>query len=269
MKTYALMTASVLALGLAACGPPTPTVRAALDCPATEGDLTRTAAAADGRSCTYKTSGGADVSLQLVATPGGNANAALQVIETRLLAEQVAKPAEGGPAASAKAATPADRIAAEVEADVRAAMAEAVRDASAGAVASGKADGIVIGEDDHGTAHINLPGIHIVANEKDETANVKIGPLSVKAGGDAATVRINRSVRLRGEALRREKRGMRAMFIYAGKDLPSGYRFVGYEAGGPKAGPLTVAIVKSRVEEPDDGEIYPDVQRLVRRNAGV
>ena len=267
MKTHALMTASALALSVAACGPATPPARAALDCPMSQGDLTRTGAAADGKSCTYRTSGGADVSLQLVPTNGGNVNAALQAIETRLLAARVAesKPADGKPVTSTKPATTADGIAAEVEEDVRAAVAEAVRDTAAEA----KADGIVVGEDDHGTAHINLPGIHIVANEKDETANVKIGPLTVNAGGNAATVRINRSVRLRGEALRREKRGVRAMFIYAGKDLPSGYRFVGYEAGGPKSGPLTVAIVKSKAEEPDDGEIYPDVQKLVRRNGGV
>ena len=72
-----------------------------------------------------------------------------------------------------------------------------------------------------------------------------------------------------GEPLRREKRGFRALFIYTGDDLPDGYRFVGYEAGGPKRGPITVATVRSRNDGPDGEEIYPDVKKLVRRNGGV
>jgi len=46
-----------------------------------------------------------------------------------------------------------------------------------------------------------------------------------------------------------------------------GYRFVGYEAGGPKAGPLTVAVVRSRKADAD--RISGDVVRLVRLNGGV
>jgi hypothetical protein len=80
---------------------------------------------------------------------------------------------------------------------------------------------------------------------------------------------MRRDVRLRGEALSRDRRGLRATFIYTGKDLPDGYRFVGYEAGGPKAGPITVAVVKSKIDGEDNGDIYPDVKKLVRRNGGV
>ena len=123
--------------------------------------------------------------------------------------------------------------------------------------------------EDGGTTRVNLPGIHVVANENDETATVKVGPLTIDAGDDGATVRMRRDVRLRGEALNPEKRGLRAMFIYTGDDLPEGYRFVGYEAGGPKRGPITVAVVKSKSEGPDGSDLYPDLKKLVRRNGGV
>ena len=92
---------------------------------------------------------------------------------------------------------------------------------------------------------VDLPGIHITANENDESAKVRVGPISIDANDSSATIRSRREVRLRGEAFSREKRGIRATFIYTGKDLPAGYRFVGYEAGGPKTGPIAVAIVKS------------------------
>ncbi|MFN9711764.1 MAG: hypothetical protein ACK547_02120, partial [Alphaproteobacteria bacterium] len=65
------------------------------------------------------------------------------------------------------------------------------------------------------------------------------------------------------------KRGIRATYIYTGKDLPTGYRFVGYEACGPKSGPITVAIVKSKLDSDAGEEMYPDVKKLVRKNGGV
>lgn len=268
MKPLTLAAASALALSVGACGPKTPPVRAALDCPQTEGELTRTSASSDGHICTYATGRDTEITLQLVSTTGGTAEAALRTIESHLLEGRVA------PAKVAAEAEPktGEQASSSGEKDIHNAVAEAVRDSSEAGVnvsidENGK--GIVVGDDDSGTTHVNLPGIHIVANEKDETANIKIGPLSVNAGNDGATVRMSRSVRLRGEALSRQKRGLRATFIYTGKDLPGGYRYVGYEAGGPKAGPLTVAIVKSKSEGPDGGELYREVQKLVRRNGGV
>ena len=77
-----------------------------------------------------------------------------------------------------------------------------------------------------------------------------------------------RDVRLRGEALSREKRGMRATFIYAGDDLSGGYKYLGYEASGPKTGPIVVAVVKSTTENRHD-DMYDDVKKLVRRNGGT
>lgn len=272
MKPLYLVAASALALTAAACGPKVPVARAALDCPPTQGDLSRTSVSPDGQACTYVNKGGAEVTLQLVNVTG-SADATLAALETNLLANRAA------PVADEKAATakePArDMSDGEVVKDAAKASQEAADDTRGISVsvtlnddkAKSRDTGVVTERD--GTTRVNLPGIHVVANDNDDTANVRVGPITIDAGDDGATVRIRRDVRLRGEALNPEKRGLRAMFIYTGKDLPDGYRFVGYEAGGPKRGPLTVAVVRSKSEDPDGGDLYPDVKKLVRKNGGV
>lgn len=260
MKTTLLVAASALALPLAACGPKVPPARAVLDCPATQGDLTRTSVAPDGKTCTYATSSGAEVTLQLVSVQGG-VDATLSKIETNLLASR-AEPAAAAP----EAAAAAEDASASAAGDAARAAKEAAEDTK-GVTVDIKID--KDGEQVSGVTRVNLPGVHIVADDDKDSAEVQIGPLRVDAGDDSATIRVRRNVRLRGEPLNPEQRGMRATFIYTGKDLPDGYRFVGYEAGGPKQGPITVAIVKAREDGPDGGEIYPDVKKLVRENGGV
>lgn len=272
MKPIYLLAASGLAMTAAACGPKIPPVRAALECPPTQGELTRTGVATDGKSCTYVTSGGAQVSLQLVSAPGGP-DAALSGIEATLLANREAKePVDGAKDAGkdAKATKPEAGSDAGGDKPADKAVQEALED-TRGINVDVKVErhdkGVVT--DNNGTTRVNLPGIHIVANDRDDTANVRVGPITVDAGGGGATIRMRRDVRLRGEAFSREKRGIRATFIYTGDDLPQGYRFVGYEAGGPKAGPITVAVVRSKDEDDASGDIYPDVKKLVRKNGGV
>jgi hypothetical protein len=268
-----LLAASALALTAAACGPKTPPARAALDCPLTQGSLTRSSASPDGKVCTYADRDGAQVTLQLVALTGG-LDTTLSGIETALLANRAAPSPEAAKGAGPAKADP------QARADADKAVREAQQDSGvAPAHAEGRGEDAVNVEMDHGqalvtesadgTTRVNLAGIHIVANDGDDSARVQVGPIRVEAGGDAATIRIRRDVRLRGEALNPDKRGVRATFIYTGHDLPDGYRFVGYEAGGPKAGPITVAIVKSRVDEDSTGRVASDVRRLVRKNGGV
>lgn len=262
MKTALIFAASALALPLAACGPKVPPARAALDCPATQGDLTRTSLAPDGKACTYATSSGAEVTLQLVSVQGG-VDATLAAIETNLLAGRGKSKADAAAQAGAETAEKASAAAAS---DAERAAQEAAQDTK------GVTVDIKVGEDGEdvsGVTRVNLPGVHIVAHDKDDSAEVRIGPLRVDAGDDSATIRMRRDVRLRGEALNPDKRGMRATFIYTGHDLPDGYRFVGYEAGGPKRGPITVAVVRSKSEGPRGDEIYGDVKKLVRENGGV
>jgi hypothetical protein len=283
MKTLYLLAASALALTAAACGPKVPAARAALECPARQGDLTRTSTAPDGRTCTYASPAGAEVTLQLVSLQGSVDNT-LANIETHLLAgrvktDETAAAADDGSAQAAAEVKPADAKAAATAAE------QAAREASAdakGASVTIKADDkdesvdirtkdgkVVVAEGDGGVTRVDLPGIHIVADDNEDSAKVQVGPIRIDAGGDTATIRIRRDVRLRGEALNPERRGLRATFIYTGEDLGDGYRFVGYEAGGPKRGPITVAVVKSKTEEHDDGDLHRDIKRLVRRNGGV
>jgi hypothetical protein len=197
--------------------------RTTLDCPASEGRLTRKSVSADGRTCLYAAASGDQVSLRLlpvVSTP----QAALAPIEQELQA--LAPPA----ADASRHATP-DR-----EGGVRS---------------------------DH--AQISAPGIHVDAN--GGKAQVQIGSLHVDAQDGSAVVRNAREVRLRGEALAFERRGFRASYIVARDDLPHGLAAVGYEAAGPRRGPLTVAVVQ--ISSRDGDKIHHDVQRLVRRNGGV
>lgn len=271
MRPLALITVSAVALTAAACGPKVPPARAALDCPATQGDLTRTTVAGDGRACTYVTEDGAEVTLQLVSTTGGP-DAALQRIETNLLASRASSEAAAKAEGEAKVDPATDTKAdAATEKDAETAAAEAAEDSkSAGVTVHVRKDGKtqVISEEG-GTTRVQLPGIHVVANDDDDTAHVRVGPITLNAGDNKMTFRLRRDVRLKGEALNPQKRGIRATFIYTGEDLPEGYRFVGYEAGGPKTGPITVAVVRSKTEGPSGDELHEDVQRLVRRNGGV
>lgn len=292
MKTLLFLAASALALGAGACTPnPKPQLRTALDCPASQGDLTRTNKAIDGKTCTYTSSEGAEVSLQLVAVKG-DPTATLQGIEDAIapkVAPTAAAAAEDAKAAvgAAKDAADTAKDAADAAKDAAQAAGDAAKDAAAAAREAAQDAGhsasatVSIGDkDDWNSDHkgkvvsgdgestrVDLPGIHISA--RDDDANVQIGGIRINANGDESTVHIIREVRLRGEALSRQKRGIRATFISANKADASGYRFVGYEAAGPKTGPLTVAVVKAKSEIDHDDDVARDVRRLVRRNGGA
>lgn len=268
MKPLYLVAASALALTAAACGPKVPAARAALDCPAKEGELTRTGTASDGKSCTYVSSDGGEVTLQLVSL-AGNADATLASIEKTLLATPPAPEAPAAKLEPASAATSAaaEKAVREAREDTKVSVNVKVDRDHETTVVTDKGAGVVT--ERGGTTRVTMPGIHIVANEDEETADVKIGPLQVNASDAGVNMRIRRDVRLRGEALNPEKRGLRATFIYTGESLPSGYRFLGYEAGGPKRGPITVALVRGRSEGDDFSDISSDVTKLVRKNGGV
>jgi hypothetical protein len=277
MKPLFLMTASALAMaGLAACTPSgRPAARAALECPEQQGQLHRTGISGDHKTCTYRAEDGGEVTLQLVST-GGDPITALKGVETTLLA-----PAPGAAAEPAKAeAAPKPDAAKADEAEKVAKEAKADAGKAGGWDDEGKPDQVdvdlpgvhVRANDGHGDkdqAHIDLPGIHINANDETDQADIRVGGVTVNAQDDNVTVRVYREVRLRGEALSAQKRGLRASYFYTGKSLPVGYRFVGYEAGGPKAGPITVATVRSNAEGDVHGGVYNDIKRLVRKNGGV
>ena len=88
MKSLLFASACGLILaGAVACAPRTPPpARVALDCPATQGDLTRTSVAPDQKTCLYTNRDGDQVSLRLVSAPAGY-HAALAPIEQELAGE--------------------------------------------------------------------------------------------------------------------------------------------------------------------------------------
>jgi hypothetical protein len=120
------------------------------------------------------------------------------------------------------------------------------------------------GAKDDDRADITLPGVRIQAT--GEKANVQVGTLHVDTTDNGAVFREARDTRLQGEQLSMRRRGYRASYIVARNDLPGGLTSVGYEAGGPRTGPLTVAILKMKSQ---DQIIHRDIRRLVRRNGGI
>jgi hypothetical protein len=279
MKSLLFISACGLALSaLSACAPVTPaTARVALDCPTDAGDLKLSNVAADKKTCLYTTGEEDQVSLRLIPV-SGSYEQTLQPIEQELRSEiETAQPAADGKAADAGGrAAPASATATSASKSAAAKAAdEAAQDARA-IVHGGKKD--ADDEDDNDKtdsgdrhddsgdhAHIDLPGIHI--NADDDKADVNVGGINVNAGENGATVRVTRDVRLRGEAFKPERRGFRSTFILARDDLKDGWKSVGYEAAGPKVGPITVAVFKAH--EGRHHDVSEDVKRLVRHNGGV
>jgi len=264
MKSILILSAMGVALASAGCAR---TVESAattgrLDCPAKEGDLTRISVAEDGRSCLYRAADGADVELRLVPV-NTDAYATLAELERELEVRSAGAPDQADAAGQA-ASAPAQQASQETAALARQVEAQARADAAAGAPAADEERAAPSGDEDQ--VSIDLPGFKIEA--RDEDAQIKIGPVNIDAGDGGATVKVARDVRLKGEALSREKRGVRATFILAGERAPSGYGYIGYEAAGPKKGPLAVAIVTS-TREPENSGIDDAISDLVRRNGGV
>lgn len=274
-STILIASASALALGLAACAEK-PVARASLDCPTSEGGLTLTSKAADGKTCIY--SGDAsEVTLQLVSTPGG-ADATLDHLETELLKGRVALKSADAEAAgdAAEAADDAKSDAAKAEAGAARAEAKAAKAEAKAEKAGGKgedvsvhigANGVQVTDENDGKTRVNMPGIHIEADDANDSARVQIGPIKINANSDEATIRIRNDHRLKGEALSTEKRGVRATFISKMDHASDGYRYVGFEAAGPKKGPITIGVLKAKSGDGED--IHEDVVKLVRRNGGV
>jgi hypothetical protein len=232
-----------------------------LDCPDQQGELRRLSAAADGQSCVYE-GRNAEVTLRLLALNGGDAEAALAPIEADLKTLMPAMKAPSPPPPP------------------------------------GQANG--------DTAHVRLPGVRIDASDKG--ADIKIGGLSINANDDTAEVRVAKNVTIRdgdaerriaertsgggstvsvnsssddegdvdihanddGAQIRQRKRGdgVRATLILASDKATSGYRLVGYEARGPKGGPLAVAVVKAKGRDGSDHDVFDDMKTLVKHNVG-
>ena len=61
---------------------------------------------------------------------------------------------------------------------------------------------------------------------------------------------------------------VRSTYILASDKGANGYHVVGYEARGPKAGPIVVAVVKARRDDRNQHDLFDDMKDLVERNVG-
>ena len=231
------------ALALAACTPPHPHTSgplrtiSTLDCPDSQGDLTRKSVATDGKTCVYDTSAGDQVTLQLISLDGVSAQAALAPIETELKTEVPAAVTAGG---SAKAGSDNDKV------DIN-------------------LPGIHIHANGDGRADVDAGGVHVDAHGHDgdssDRADVQVGG----PGSKGVTVNANKG----GAQIRVDEggSGVRAHYILTSETPgPHGYRMAGYEARGPAGGPIVVAQVLAKSDDQDD--LSHDIHALVHRNVG-
>jgi hypothetical protein len=244
---------AVLALGLTACDRevrimkkeervPLKTI-ARLDCPEAQGDLKRVSAAADGKTCVYSAKDQTDVSLRLIAI-NGDENAALAPIEAELRT-LVPPPAPKPPEPPEAPTAPKGRN---------------------------------IDKGDNENAHIRLPGLSI--DSEGDHAQIRMGGLHIEGKGDHANINISRrrggDVSIvaddGGASIRQNRsneRGIHRSLIFANDAVsPAGYHLVGYEARGPKAGPLVVAVVRAKEDQGDADYVFKDMKALVARNVG-
>ena len=255
MKPLLFLAASALAVATAACTPPHPAPRAALDCPAKSGPLVRTGVSPDRKTCTYANNEGDEVSLRLLPVSAGP-ETALKGVEDELTNQYAPAPA-AAPASTDK--TPVKTTADQADA----AAAQAGEDAGDWDEADGRRRGRRHGD----TTRIDLPGIHIRADGDKGAADVRVGAIQVHANEGGAVVRVAHDVRLRGDMLSPERRGFRASYRLSDDRLKDGYQAVGYEAAGPRTGPLTVGVIKSKIGEHHG--VFTAVNHLVRKNGGV
>lgn len=245
----------------------------ALQCPQTQGVLTRKGSARADGSCVYGGPRGSEVILQLVQLDGRSSTEALKSFENRLtsdLPEAVAEVEAENARVEAEAAR-AEADAARAEADASRAAAEA--EAAAGDSAQVRMPGLrVDAQGDKAT--VRLPGMKIEAD--GDRANIRIGGLTIRADDKSSRVNVSSrddtvnidatdgAARIRtsgsGEAVR-------ATFLMTSKEASaSGWRTVGYEARGPVGGPIVVATVRSKDRDPD--RLFDAAKALVTLNVG-
>jgi hypothetical protein len=243
MRTIALI--ALAAAGLSACTPPfvhrgpkalKPISR--LDCPPAQGQLTRSSAAPDGSSCTYSGPAGASVQLKLTSV-SGDPEALLQPVEAQLKAE-LPPPAPPPAAVSGSSAPAGDNVDIHVP-------------------------GVSIQATNQG-AKVNVPGVHIDADDQHGSVHIT-GPGAGPpfSGRGQFTVDANDS----GAVIHSRSFGpnlQESLILASNAPGPQGWRTVGYEALGPRSGPLVIATVQAKSD--DHEQLFGDVKELVRRAAG-
>jgi hypothetical protein len=258
-------------------------VNARLECPETAGDLTRSAVAADGLSCSYSGPNDETVALQLTPLAGATPQAVLARLETQLKTDtgltDLAPPTPPPPPPPPGAKAPGAKVADAKDWDAG---------ASASSDDSDDNDHDDKDDDDKGPAptnregakgdhtKIDLPGLHISTN--GDKADVSLPGLSIRANGDHAEVHAGwwgRSATIEGHdggatirIGRADRSGVDSMLIVSSdQPSPAGYRAIGYVAKGPPEGPLVVALFKAKSGRHSQHDLAGDgVKKLMQLN---
>lgn len=240
----------------------------ALQCPETVGGLTRKGSASgDGLVCNYTGPRGAEVSLHLVQIGATSVDAVLAGFEARLAADL--------PAAAARVDSQteqADAGSAPTGADAASVSGsgEVLSDAGSTGTARVTVPGVSI-EAREDRSSVRLPGIRI--DTDGENANVRIGGMHINSTDGqqvqvrSPTVSINASDQ--ATEVRASEQGDAIRVHYMLTDAtpePGGWALVGYEARGPRVGPIVVATV--RAKEGNRNSIFEDARELVTLNVG-
>ena len=269
-----------------------------LDCPDEQGDLHRTDAASDGRSCRYTGPDGQEVTLAYLALDGRSPQEALKATETDLRADVPAaaanepgslRPADedhagpgwtgGDHASGAKDDADGDDDGDDAHAAVSPPSAPGVPtppkppeppQVDRSWTTSARDDG-----GGHDRVRINLPFLHVDADGSGR-AHVRTFGVDVNAGGDGeAVVRTpgggdihasHNGTEMRFGSVGRRRADL--IYIVASDHAgPQGFRSGAYVAKGPADGPLVLAVIRSRhdSEGRHDGDLH-DVKRLVNHN---
>jgi hypothetical protein len=206
---------------------------AALDCPAVQGELTRTAQAPDGRWCDYTGADGRWVRLRLLELDGRSAQAALEPTKAEL--RQLVPMSHHSVVAVNSDGSGRDR------ADIDLPFFHVHTDGD--------------------RADVNIFGIRVKADGPyaDVKTNVGLKNTQVHAGPEGA------------EVTAEDAGGRNASFVYvlaADKAARSGWAAVGYVAKGPAGGPLVVGEFRSRSGETrhEHRGDHGDLDRLIDRN---
>lgn len=253
----------------------------ALQCPQTQGSLTRKgSASAEGTVCNYIGPKGAEVSLHLIALDGKTPAEVLKAFERRLsgdLPEAVAQLKAAAEADEARVQADAARAAADTASEAAAVAGEAAEKAGAEADrASVRAPGVRI-ETEGDDASVRLPGVHI--ETKGDHSSVRIGGFHIDAndsngsarvtgssgGGDDVSITAHEeSAEVRAHAAGPATRT--SWILTNNNPSATGWRMVAYDARGPVGGPLVVATVRSR--DAHRGRVMEDARDLVALNVG-
>jgi hypothetical protein len=238
MRIALLGVGAILALGVTAAdardaspdGSPLK-VRAPLDCPASQGSLTRVAQGPDGRYCDYRGEDGDWVRLQVMPLEGRSPAEALAPTRAELHA---LLPVYEPPGTMADDGRPGDR------ADIDLPFIHI------------KASG--------DRADVRLFGIRI--RSEGRNADVDVG-----RGRKRSIVRVGANgVQVTADEIGRSNASL-VYVLVANRGSPAGYRAVGYVAKGPVTGPLVVAEFRSPHDRHGvrDGD-HIELDRLIDRN---